>query len=213
MNPASNPAPDPAGGLDPEGLVTGADGLRRPAWAAGDPLLRDYYDHEWGLPVEGEQAHFERLTLEGFQAGLSWATILRKREAFRKAFAGFDPDRVARFTKPDLDRLMENEAIVRNRRKIEAARTNARATVELRTEGGLEQLIWSFRPRQTPAPVTAEELPSESPESKALAAALKRRGFVFVGPTTMYSLMEAIGVIDTHPVGSHRRGSSGVWPD
>jgi DNA-3-methyladenine glycosylase I len=205
LSPASGPAPDPGG------LVTGPDGLRRPAWAAGDPLLRDYYDHEWGLPVKGERAHFERLTLEGFQAGLSWATILRKRDAFREAFAGFDPERVARFTDSDLDGLMENRAIVRNRRKIEAARTNARATIELRTEGGLEQLIWSFRPRQTPAPVTAEELQTKSSESKALAAALKQRGFVFVGPTTMHALMEAIGVIDSHLVGSHRRGSSGLW--
>ncbi|MCB0828713.1 MAG: DNA-3-methyladenine glycosylase I [Solirubrobacterales bacterium] len=206
MSPARGPGPGP------DGLVTGRDGLRRPAWAAGDPLLRDYYDHEWGLPVSGERAHFERLTLEGFQAGLSWATILRKRDAFREAFAGFDPDRVSRFTDRELDRLMEDEAIVRNRRKIEAARTNARATVELRAEGGLEDLIWSFKPERTPAPVSAAELATESPESRALAAALKQRGYVFVGPTTMHALMEAIGVIDTHLVGSHRRGSSGVWP-
>ena len=186
--------------------------MRRPAWTAGDTLLTDYYDHEWGLPVQGERAHFERLSLEAFQAGLSWATILRKREAFREAFAGFDPDRVAAFTDSDLERLMENEAIVRNRRKIEAARTNAGATIDLRGDGGLENLIWSFRPRETPAPESPDEVPTESPESIALAKALRERGFVFVGPTTMFALMEAIGVMDTHLLGSHRRGSSGIWP-
>jgi DNA-3-methyladenine glycosylase I len=161
--------------------------------------------------VQGERAHFERLALEGFQAGLSWATILRKREAFREAFAGFDPDRVAALTDSDLDRLMENEAIVRNRRKIEAARTNAGATINLRGDGGLESLIWSFRPRETPAPEGPDGIPTESPESIALAEALRGRGFVFVGPTTMFALMEAIGVVDTHLLGSHRRGSSGAW--
>lgn len=164
------------------------------------------------MPVAGEAAYFERLSLEAFQAGLSWATILRKREAFRDAFEGFDPDRVAAYPDSRLEKLMEDETIIRNRRKIEATRSNARATIALRQEGGLEQLIWSFQPAGTPAPRTPEEIPTESPESVALAVALRKRGFAFVGPTSMFALMEAIGVIDTHLIGSHRRGSSGVWP-
>lgn len=194
------------------GLVVGEDGLSRPAWAADDTLLREYYDHEWGMPVSGERAHFERLSLEAFQAGLSWATILRKRAAFREAFGDFEPDPVAALADGDLDLLMDNGAIVRNRKKIEASRANARATIALRGEGGLESLIWSFRPAETPAPRSLSEIPTESPESAALATALRERGFIFVGPTSMFALMEAIGVVDTHLIGSHRRGSSGVWP-
>ncbi|MFL0578852.1 DNA-3-methyladenine glycosylase I [Dietzia sp. 179-F 9C3 NHS] len=194
-----------------DGTVLCEDGLRRPPWAARDPLLREYYDTEWGMPVHGEAELFERLVLEGFQAGLSWATILRKRPAFREAFAGFDPDAVAAFGAPDVDRLMADARIIRNRRKIDAAIGNARATVDLRAEGGLPQLIWSHRPERTPEPRTVDEVPSRSPESEALAAELKRRGFRFVGPVTVFALMEAVGVVDTHLVGSHRRGSSGVW--
>ncbi|HHX84249.1 MAG TPA: DNA-3-methyladenine glycosylase I [Actinomycetales bacterium] len=194
-----------------DGTVLCEDGLRRPPWAARDPLLREYYDTEWGMPVHGEAELFERLVLEGFQAGLSWATILRKRPAFREAFAGFDPDAVAAFGAPDVDRLMADARIIRNRRKIDAAIGNARATVDLRAEGGLPQLIWSHRPERTPEPRTVDEVPSRSPESEALARELKRRGFRFVGPVTVFALMEAVGVVDTHLVGSHRRGSSGVW--
>lgn len=194
-----------------DGTVLCEDGLRRPPWAARDPLLREYYDTEWGMPVHGEAELFERLVLEGFQAGLSWATILRKRPAFREAFAGFDPDAVAAFGAADVDRLMADARIIRNRRKIDAAIGNARATVDLRAEGGLPQLIWSHRPERTPEPRTVDEVPSRSPESEALAAELKRRGFRFVGPVTVFALMEAVGVVDTHLVGSHRRGSSGVW--
>ncbi|WP_309082417.1 DNA-3-methyladenine glycosylase I [Zhihengliuella sp.] len=193
------------------GLVVGADGLARPAWASRDPLLRDYYDTEWGLPVRDEQGVYERLTLEAFQSGLSWATILRKRPAFREAFAGFDPDAVAAFGAEDVDRLLQDERIVRNRRKIEAAITNARATIALRADGGLAAFVWSFQPETTPEPRTWLEVPSRSEESVALSKALKKRGFSFVGPTTMFALMEAIGIVDTHLVGSHRRGSSGVW--
>lgn len=191
--------------------VIGEDGLARPPWAATDPLLRDYYDTEWGMPVRDERGVYERLSLEAFQSGLSWATILRKRPAFRAAFADFDPDVVAAYGERDVERLMGDAGIVRNRRKIEATITNARATVALRREGGLPELVWSHRPAATPAPRTLAEIPTTSPESMALSRALKARGFRFVGPTTMHALMEALGIIDTHLVDSHRRGSSGVW--
>ena len=193
-------------------MVIGADGLARTPWAAADPLLRAYYDTEWGMPVRDEQGLYERICLEGFQAGLSWLTILSRRPAFRRAFEGFRPDRVAAFTAADVERLLGDEGIIRNRRKIEGAVKNARATVALREEEGLVDLAWSFRPKVTPAPLTSEEVPTTSVESRALAAALRGRGFVFVGPTSMYALMEAIGMVDTHLVGSHRRGTSGVWP-
>lgn len=192
-------------------LVVGEDGLARPKWAAVDPMLRDYYDTEWGMPVRDEQGMFERLSLEAFQAGLSWATILRKREAFREVFCGFDPEKVAAFTDEDVERLMQDARIVRNRRKIEATIANAKAVIALRAEGGLAEFVWSFQPAETPAPETFAELASTSEESVALAKALRKRGFSFVGPTTMYALMEAVGIIDTHLVGSHRRGTSGVW--
>lgn len=195
----------------PSGAVLCEDGLRRPPWAARDPLLREYYDTEWGMPVRDEAGLYERLVLEGFQSGLSWVTILRKRPAFREAFAGFDPDAVAAFGEDDIARLMADARIVRNRRKIDAAIANARAVVMLRSEGGLVDLVWSYRPERTPEPRTMDEVPSRSPESEALAKELKRRGFSFVGPVTIFALMEAIGVVDTHLMDSHRRGSSGVW--
>ncbi|WP_137119962.1 DNA-3-methyladenine glycosylase I [Segeticoccus rhizosphaerae] len=191
--------------------VVGEDGLARPVWASVDPMLRDYYDTEWGMPVRDERGMFERISLEAFQSGLSWATILRKRPAFREAFADFDPDAVAAFTEADTERLMADAGIVRNRRKIEATITNARATVDLRNEEGLVDFVWSFRPERTPAPRTYAEVPTTSPESVALSKALRKKGFVFVGPTTMFALMEAVGIVDTHLVDSHRRGSSGVW--
>jgi len=191
--------------------VIGADGLARPPWAAQSELLREYYDTEWGMPVRDEQGIYERICLEGFQAGLSWATILRKRPAFRAAFANFVPDVVAAFTKDDVARLMSDAQIVRNSAKIGAAITNARATMRLREEGGLAELVWSFQPEETPQPRTIAEIPSQSPESVALAKALRTRGFKFVGPVSMYALMEAIGMIDTHLIDSHRRGTSGVW--
>jgi DNA-3-methyladenine glycosylase I len=193
------------------GTVTGEDGLARPVWAATDPLMREYYDTEWGMPVRDERGLFERLSLEAFQSGLSWATILRKRPAFRAAFADFDPDTVAAFDTSDVDRLMADAGIVRNLRKVEATITNAQATVALRSDVGLAELVWSFRPASTPAPASYDEVPTTSPESVALSKELKRRGFRFVGPTTMFALMEAVGIVDTHLVGSHRRGSSGVW--
>ena len=202
-----------SGTLSPD-LVVGDDGLARPVWAASDPLLREYYDAEWGMPVRDERGVFERLSLEAFQAGLSWVTILRKRPAFRAAFANFDPDAVAAFDDGDAVRLLNDPSIVRNRAKILATLGNARAAVALRREsdtGGLAGLVWSHRPSRPPEPHLAADIPTHSAESAALARDLKRRGFRFVGPTTCFSLMEAIGIIDTHLVGSHRRGSSGVW--
>lgn len=163
------------------------------------------------MPVDDERGLFERLSLEVFQSGLSWATILRKREAFRAAFAGFDPDAVADFGDRDVERLMADAAIVRNRRKIDSTIDNARATVALRADGGLAELVWSHRPERTPEPRSVAEVPSTSPESVRLAKALKSAGFRHVGPTTMFALMEAVGIVDTHLVGSFRRGSSGVW--
>lgn len=194
------------------GAVRGDDGLARPLWASSDPLLREYYDTEWGLPVRDEQGLYERICLEGFQAGLSWATILRKRPAFRQAFHDFQPDAVAAFTDADVERLLQDTGIVRNRLKILAAITNARATIALREQGGLVDFVWQFQPRSTPQPATHVEIPTQSPESVALSKALRKQGFSFVGPTTMYALMEAIGMVDTHLLDSHRRGSSGVWP-
>ncbi|AGN20345.1 hypothetical protein J433_07770 [Corynebacterium glutamicum MT] len=192
-------------------LIVGEDGLSRPSWAAQDPLMRDYYDTEWGMPIRDEQGLFERISLEAFQSGLSWATILRKRDNFRAAFSQFDPELVAKFTDADIERLMEDAGIVRNKRKILATINNAKATLPLREKGGLVDFVWSFKPAKTPQPETLEEIPTQSPESVALSKALKKEGFSFVGPTTMFALMEAIGIIDTHLVGSHRRGSSGVW--
>lgn len=195
------------------GVVVGEDGLARPAWASRDPLLREYYDTEWGVPVRDERGLFERLSLEAFQSGLSWATILRKRPAFRAAFADFDPDAVAAFGDDDVARLLADAGIVRNRRKIEATIANAQATVALRADGGLPAFIWSFRPARTPRPRTVAEVPTTSPESVALAKELRARGFRHVGPTTMFALMEAVGIVDTHLLGSYRRGTSGVWPE
>lgn len=206
--------PSAAGGGAP-GVVVGEDGLARPVWASVDPMLREYYDTEWGMPVRDERGVFERLSLEAFQSGLSWATILRKRPAFREAFAGFDPEVVADFGDDDVARLMADAGIVRNRAKVLATIRNARATLALRDdpEGDLAAYVWSFAPGDTPRPRTVAEVPTTSPESVALSKALKRKGFTFVGPTTMFALMEAIGIVDTHLLDSHRRGSSGVWPD
>jgi DNA-3-methyladenine glycosylase I len=194
------------------GTVIGDDGLARPLWASVDPLLREYYDTEWGLPVRDEQGLYERISLEGFQAGLSWATILRKRQSFRAAFHDFQPDVVAAFTEADVERLLQDPGIIRNKLKIRATIANARATVALRDKGGLVDFVWQFQPETTPQPLTHADVPTQSPESVALSKALRKQGFSFVGPTTMFALMEAIGMIDTHLVDSHRRGSSGVWP-
>jgi DNA-3-methyladenine glycosylase I len=193
------------------GVVLCDDGLIRPAWASRDPLLREYYDTEWGMPVRDERGMYERLSLEAFQAGLSWVTILRKRPAFRAAFGDFRPETVAAFGEADVERLMADAGIVRNGAKIRAAIANAQATIALRAEGGLAEFVWSFRPDSTPEPRSMAEVPTASPESVALSKALRGKGFAFVGPTTMFALMEATGIVDTHLVDSHRRGTSGVW--
>ncbi|MDQ5861753.1 MAG: DNA-3-methyladenine glycosylase I, partial [Actinomycetota bacterium] len=159
-----------------DGTIIGDDGLARPPWASVDPLLREYYDTEWGLPVRDEQGLYERISLEGFQAGLSWATILRKRPAFRAAFHDFQPDAVAAFTNADVERLLQDSGIVRNRLKIRAAITNAKATVALRSEGGLVDFVWSFQPVATPQPLTHADVPTQSPESVALSKALRKKG-------------------------------------
>ncbi|MFC7487021.1 DNA-3-methyladenine glycosylase I [Knoellia sp. CPCC 206453] len=195
-------------------IVVGDDGLPRPVWASVDPMLRDYYDTEWGMPVRDERGVFERLSLEAFQSGLSWATILRKRPNFREAFADFSPEAVAEFGDDDIERLMADAGIVRNRAKVLATIQNARATLALRDEpdGDLAAYVWSFQPTDTPRPKTYADVPTTSPESIALSKGLKRKGFAFVGPTTMFALMEALGIVDTHLLDSHRRGTSGVWP-
>lgn len=199
-----------AGELAP--LAQRAAPLSRAAWATTDPLLTAYYDTEWGMPVTTESAVFERLSLEAFQSGLSWLTILRKRDAFRSAFCNFEPRVVASFGDPEVTELMANEGIIRNRRKILATITNARAILKLHDAGStLSELVWSAMPERSPAPETDAQVPSRSPESEALAKELKRRGFSFVGPTTMYALMAAMGIVDAHLVSSHRRGCSGLW--
>jgi DNA-3-methyladenine glycosylase I len=165
----------------------------------GDPLYEAYHDDEWGFPVTDERGLFERLCLEGFQSGLAWITILRKRPAFREAFAGFEPDAVARFDADDVERLMGDAGIVRNRAKIEATIANARATVDLRDGGTpLGELIWAHRPEQRPAPTSLADMPAQLPEAAALAKALKRAGFRFVGPTTVYAAMQACGLVNDH---------------
>jgi DNA-3-methyladenine glycosylase I len=189
-----------------DGAVVGEDGVARCPWAGAPGTMRDYHDEEWGVPVHGEQGLFERMCLEGFQAGLSWSTILNKRERFREVFHGFDVDRVAAMTDADVERLLTDTGIVRNRAKIEATRTNAAAAIALRDDGGLEAFVERFRPEQDPEPKLPADVPATSPESIALSKALRKRGFAFVGPTTMHALMEATGLVDTHLVGCHRRG-------
>jgi DNA-3-methyladenine glycosylase I len=170
------------------------DGRMRCDWASTE-LYRDYHDNEWGRPLRGRVPLFERMSLEAFQSGLSWLIILRKRENFRRAFAGFDIEKVARFTDADVARLMGDTGIVRNRAKIEATIANARAAAEI---GDLSELLWSFAPPPRPRPADAAQVPSVTAESTAMARELKRRGFRFVGPTTAYALMQATGMVDDH---------------
>lgn len=246
--------------------------LSYPTWVT-DELLRDYYDTEWGMPVTDERGLFEALSLEAFQVGLSWRTILARREAFRRAFEGFDPERVAAFTDQDVARLLQDEGIIRNERKIRAVISNARLTLRMRelaatprdastedihlpliapsstptnTEsletpntrrrrvralsdedlnrmhectlsggsrvpGGLPAWLWSFTPCETIAPHTMEDIPTDTPESTLLAKSFKALGGVFLGPVTAYALMCAVGMVDAHLVGSHRRGCSGLF--
>lgn len=185
-------------------LVVGDDGLARCAWGAGSPDYRVYHDDEWGKPVHGDRALFERLTLEAFQSGLSWITILRKRENFRAAFEGFDIQVIAEYTDVDRARLMADAGIVRNRAKVDATITNARALrawQEAEGVGVFDALIWSFSEPGRSRPRDFSEIAAQSPQSKELSKALKKRGFVFIGPTTMHAAMQAIGVIDDHLVG------------
>ena len=172
-----------------------ATGRARCRWGASTPDYAVYHDEEWGKPLRGDDALYERLCLEAFQSGLSWLTILRKREAFRAAFADFDPVRVAAFGEADVARLMADAGIVRNRMKIDAAIANARAALEL---DSLTELLWSFAPGPRPAPRTIADVPAVTPESTAMAKELKRRGFRFVGPTTAYALMQACGLVNDH---------------
>lgn len=194
-------------------LVVGEDGLARPLWASKDQLLMDYYDTEWGMPITDERGVFERLSLEIFQSGLSWRLILQRRPLLRQAFAGFDIDAVARFGDDDFERLMLDPGVIRNRLKITSIIKNARAAVALRENEPLQELVWGAKPLTTPRPTCAAGVPTTSDESRRLTKQLKARGFGFVGPTNLFALMEAIGIVDTHLVGSHRRGSSGVWPE
>jgi DNA-3-methyladenine glycosylase I len=186
----------------PDGLAPGPDGRPRCWWGVSTPDYVAYHDEEWGRPVRDEDAVYERLVLEGFQSGLSWLTILRKREAFRRAFAGFRIDAVAAFGPADVDRLLGDVSIVRHRGKIEAAIANARAAAELHAAGGsLAELLWGHAPAPRRAPRSPEEIPARTPESAALSRELKRRGFRFVGPTTLYAAMQACGVVDDHLAG------------
>jgi DNA-3-methyladenine glycosylase I len=183
-------------------------GRARCAWANSAPEYASYHDEEWGTPLHGDDALFERLCLEAFQSGLSWITILRKRPAFREAFAGFEIDAVAAFTEADEARLMADASIVRNRAKIAAAVRNARAAQQL--PEGLSGLLWSFAPSgPRPRPGTLADVPATTPESVAMAKELKRRGFVFVGPTTAYALMQATGMVDDHVSECFRAGTGG----
>lgn len=180
-------------------LIIGSDGVRRCAWAGRDPLYVHYHDHEWGRPLRGDAALFEMLSLEGFQAGLAWITILNKRDAFRQAFAGFDIESVAQFEGPDVERLMADPGIVRNRAKIDATIGNALAVLALAKEGvSFTELLWSARPASRPRPSTAADVPAQTPASRALSGELKRRGFRFVGPTVLYAFMQAVGMVDDH---------------
>jgi DNA-3-methyladenine glycosylase I len=182
-------------------LLRGEDGIRRCRWAGSDPLYLAYHDEEWGRLLRGDDALFEMLTLEGFQAGLSWLTILRKRDAFRAAFASFRIEEVAAFAHDDVQRLLGDAGIVRNRAKIEAAVGNARAALEV-GPGGLTDLLWSYAPPPRSRRLESfDEMPSQTTESQALSKELRRRGFRFVGPTIVYAFMQAVGMVDDHLAG------------
>ncbi len=180
------------------GAVRGSDGRLRCGWAVASEDYERYHDEEWGRSVEGEAALFERLSLEAFQSGLSWITILRKRDAFRRAFAGFDPETVAAFGPDDVERLLADPGIVRNRQKVDATIANARALLALPTGTSLASVLESHRPAPRPAPADLGEVPAITPESTALARELKRLGFRFVGPTTAYAMLQATGYVDDH---------------
>ena len=182
-------------------VIIGDDGAPRCAWVGADPEYQRYHDQEWGIPLHGDRALFEKLSLEGFQAGLSWITILRRRPTFRAAFAGFDIDTVAAFDAGDIERLMADPGIIRNRLKVDATISNARVTQQLvsHRQGALDELLWGFAPpRRRHAPASFAELPAVTAESTAASKALKALGFRFVGPTTVYALMQSSGMVDDH---------------
>jgi DNA-3-methyladenine glycosylase I len=183
-----------------DGVATGADGVMRCTWCGDDPVYVAYHDDEWGRPLRGDRNLFELLCLEGFQAGLAWITILRKREGFRAAFAGFDLEAIAAFGPRDLKRLLGDASIVRHRGKIEATIANAQATLALRDEGGgLDELVWSHAPARRRGRLRRlADVPTSTDESKALSKALQRAGFRFVGPTTVYAFMQSAGLVDDH---------------
>lgn len=184
-------------------ILTGPDGRMRCAWAGQDDEYRRYHDEEWGTPLHGDRALFEKMSLEGFQAGLSWITILRKRRRFREVFAGFDPASVAGFGSEDVERLMADAGIIRNRAKILATISNA-ALVREMAAGELDSLMWSFAPSASARPRELGDVPAATAESTALSKALRTRGFRFVGPTTMYALMQSTGMVDDHVDGCWR---------
>ena len=189
-----------------DATITSADGITRCGWAHSAPEMLPYHDEEWGRTLHGDQPLFEKLCLEAFQSGLSWITILRKREAFRTAFASFDIDRVAAFDEGDVERLMADAGIVRNRAKISASISNARATKALvdPQPGALDSLLWSYAPpRRTVAPESYSQVPASTPFSTSASAALKTLGYRFVGPTTMYALMQYAGLVNDHAAGCH----------
>lgn len=191
------------------GVVIGPDGLRRCPWGDSTDDYRAYHDTEWGRPVRGDRALFERISLEAFQSGLSWLTILRKREGFRTAFAHFDHVQVAQFGEADVERLMADASIVRNRRKIDATIRNAQALCDLQEAGdSLDALVWSFAPAPRPRPRSTRDVAAQTPESLALSRALKARGFAFVGPTTMHAAMQACGLVDDHLADCHVGGDA-----
>lgn len=186
-----------------EGLIRGSDGVTRCWWPGDDALYRRYHDEEWGRPVADDRRLFEKLCLEGFQSGLSWLTILRKRENFRRAFAGFDPEKIVRFDDQDMDRLVSDAGIVRHRGKIEAVLNNARKCLDLIDEkGSLAAFVWSFEPdpASRPARITKAAIRtlSTTKESSALSKELRKRGWAFVGPTTAYAFMQSMGLVDDH---------------
>ena len=184
-------------------LIAGPDRRERCGWVGDDPEYRRYHDEEWGTPLHGDRALFEKMALEGFQAGLSWITILRKRPRFREVFAGFVPELVAEFDESDVERLMADAGIIRNRAKIEATIGNARI-VRSMAEGELDELMWSLAPAPGIRPASFADVPAVTPESTAMSKELRRRGFRFVGPTTMYALMQSAGMVDDHVVGCWR---------
>lgn len=188
-----------------DGLVLGEDGHARCGWGASAPEYIEYHDTEWGVTLHGDDAMYERLCLEAFQSGLSWLTILRKRPGFRRAFADFRIEAVADFDQRDVERLLGDASIVRNRAKIEASIHNARVAAQL--DDGLDALLWSFAPASRPRPQSLADIVAVSAESTAMAKDLKRRGFKFVGPTTAHALMQATGMVDDHLIGCWRSGS------